>query len=157
MPRTQYEVRLTPDERTTLTRLTTSGVSPARTQTRARILLRADRASGQPRALDADIATALGCATRTVARVRLDWTVRGMATIHPRPRVRTTPHKLSEDQIARILAITVDTPPAGHEHWTLRLLTERVIELQIVPSICPETIRTTLKKTDCNPGKSAGS
>lgn len=157
MSRTQHVVSLTPDQRHHLQAFVGSGTAPARAYTRAHVLLLADRAGGGPRRYDAQIADALGCSARTVARTRADWGERGLDAVHHRPRVRNTPPKLDDEQASRLIALATSTPPAGHVRWTLRLLAARAVELEITETLCAETVRTTLKKTGSAPGSRSGS
>ena len=60
--------------------------------------------------------------------------------------------KLSDVQEAQVLVLAQSDPPAGRARWSLRLLADRLIELEVVESICPETVRQTLKKTTSSPG-----
>lgn len=155
MPATQHRVRLTPDQRQHLQDFVACGTAPARAQTRARILLLADRQRPGPCQYDRQIATVLGCSSRTVARIRADWTERGLAAIHHRPRVVNTPPKLDDEQVARLIALATSPPPDGHGRWTLRLLATRAVTLEITDHLCAETVRTTLKKTGFVPAPAA--
>ncbi len=157
MARTQHVVRLTPEQRSQLHTMVARGTVRARAATRAHILLQADRQHGGPRRYDAQIAGALSCSARTVARTRSDWSVRGMAAVEPRRRDRNTSPKLDDEQIARIIAIATSMPPPGHVRWTLRMLARRTVELAITDTLCAETVRTTLKKTGSAPGSRSGS
>jgi hypothetical protein len=153
MSRKQHFVRLTPAERAELQQLVRAGAAPARRQTRARILLKADTSVEGPHWTDAAIASALDCGTRTVARVRAEFATTGLAaTLQRQPRSRTTPRKLDAAAEARLVALACSAPPTGHLRWTLRLLSARLVELGIVGSIAPETVRQTLKKTSSSPG-----
>lgn len=147
MPRRQYRVQLTPEQRTEVRDLLRKGAVPALTQTHARILLHAEAGW-----TDVRIAEAVGCAPRTVARVRADWDARGLDCLWRRRRVRNTPPKLTDAQVLQVLAVTCTEPPAGHCAWTLRLLAKRVVELEIVEAIAPETVRKALKKGGARPG-----
>lgn len=140
-------IALTPDQRTALLALTQTGTTPARAQTRARILLKADQGAAGPGWTDARIAEALETSARTVARLRRAWTVDGMGAIgRKRPRVRT-PRKLDGAGEAHLVALACSPAPAGRTRWTLQLLAAKLVELEIVDGIAPNTVRTTLKKT----------
>jgi hypothetical protein len=153
MPRKQHVVRLTPAERADLRARLAAGITPARTQTHARILLKCDAASGGPRWSDAHIAEAVEVSARTVARVRARFATAGLAAAlerkHPE---RVYRRKLESAQEARLVAIACTAPPAGQARWSLRLLANRLVELEIVDGISPETVRATLKKTPSSRG-----
>lgn len=152
MPRRQHHVTLTAEERAALQGRLRRGAVPALTQTRARILLHADRSQPGRRRTDAQIADAVGCSVRTVARARAAWTDRGMQCLARRPSANPPQPKLDSAQEARLVALTTGEPPAGHARWTLRLLTTRALELAIADSLSRETVRRTLKKTTANRG-----
>jgi transposase len=149
----KYHVRLSADERTLLTDLITAGTAAARTQTHARILLKADAGPDGPAWIDADIATALEVGVRTIERVRERWVLDGLeAALHPRPVTTPRRRKLDGEQEAHLIALACSTPPAGRKRWSLRLLADRLVELEVVDGIAPETVRTMLKKTSSSPG-----
>lgn len=141
-------VCLTEAERTVLTDLIAGGVAPARTQTHARILLKADQSPAGPAWTDAAIATALEVGERTVARVRARWADHGLDdALHRRPPRREYRRKLDGAQEAHLVALACAAPPAGKERWAVRVLAAKLVEAGIVESIGRETVRTTLKKT----------
>lgn len=137
-----YEVVLTDAERTPLVAFTTKGMAAARELRRARILLLA--AEGRP---DAAVADAVGCCVPTVARVRRRCAEAGVeAALVDRPRPGATP-LLDGKGEAFLVALACTDPPVGEECWTMQLLAERLVALDIVASISDETVRRTLKKT----------
>jgi hypothetical protein len=144
---------LTPVERTDLLARTQTGAAPARVQTRARILLKADQSPAGPGWTNARIAEALETSPRTVARMRRAWVCDGGLAAIPRkrPRVRT-PRKLDGAGKANLVALACSPAPDGRARWTLQLLAAKLVELEIVDGIAPNTVRTTLKKTASNPG-----
>lgn len=149
----QHVVRLTPDERAELKGLIAAGTAPARTQTHARILLKADRAGGGRPWTDAQIAEALEISRRTVARVRAAYCAGGLPRAVPRqPPRRVYARRLDGAAEAQLIALACAPPPAGYARWSLRLLADRLVELAIVDHIAPETVRTTLKKTRSSRG-----
>lgn len=152
MPK-RYRIHLSADHRRVLLALTQAGAAPARAQTRARILLKADQGPAGPGWTDAQIADALETSVRTVSRVRQAWVgVGGMAAIQrKRPAIRT-PRKLDGAGEARLRLLACSPPPEGHARWTLQLLATKLVELQVVEGIAPNTVRTTLKKTISNRG-----
>jgi hypothetical protein len=151
--RKQHVVRLSADERAVLDQLIRAGVAPARRLTRARILLKADAGRTGPRWTDAQIAEAVEASPRTVARVRADFCAHGLEPALPRQRpARVYVRKLDGADEAHLVALACSAPPAGHARWSLRLLTTRLVELEIVAGISPETVRQTLKKTSSSRG-----
>jgi hypothetical protein len=149
MSRQQHVIRLTPAERAELRALLAAGTIPARTQTHARILLKGDAATSGPRWSDARIAQAVEVSARTVARFARG----GLAAALGRKRPdRVYRRKLDSAQEARLIAVACTEPPAGQARWSLRLLANRLVELEIVDGISPETVRATLKKTPSSRG-----
>lgn len=152
----KHLVVLTAAERTRLTGLLRRGTSSALTQRRARILLAVDVAGDRPAQTDAVVAVATEVAPRTVARVRADFAQHGLErALTGRRPVFPARRKLSDLQEAQVLVLAQSDPPAGQTRWTLRLLSHRVVELEIVEAISHETVRATLKKTIFNHGVSS--
>lgn len=149
----KYIVRLSADERTLLTDLISAGKAAARAQTHARILLKADQGPDGPAWIDAEIVTAFDVGERTVERVREAWVTQGLeAALYPRPARAHRPRRLDGEQEAHLVALACSAPPTGQRRWTLRLLANRLVDLEIVDGIAPETVRQTLKKTNSSPG-----
>lgn len=149
----QHRVWLSPAERTEVGGLIRRDGASALTQRRARILLHADAGITGPRWTDTEIGAAVGVEPRTVARVRAQYAREGLAaTLARRPRGDRRPRKLDGAAEARLVALACTDPPAGHARWTLRLLAERLIELEVVDGIAPETVRQALKKTNSSRG-----
>jgi transposase len=145
-----YRVQLTPEERADLTSLTRRGEANARVIARARALLLADRGVRDP-----DIATATGLSARTVQRTRrraVEESVHDALFDRPRPGA---PPLLDGLQEAYLVGLTCSDPPEGHACWTMRLLADRLVELEVVDSISAETVRRTLKKTSSSRGRSS--
>lgn len=150
MPKKKYIVNLTPEERRELEQLISSGTERARKLTRARILLKADEGW-----TDRAISEALDVGTATVERIRkrfVEWG--GIVAIERRKPRRQYERKLDGDAEARLIALACSAPPEGREHWTLRLLAEKLVTLEEVDieSVSYETVRTVLKKTKSSPG-----
>jgi Homeodomain-like domain len=113
---------------------------------RARVLLKAD-ADG-PCWSDAEIARAFDCRTKTVENIRERFVTEGFEiALDGKPKSRVRGKVLSGDQEARIIALRLGPPPKGFANWTLRLLAEQAVALEIVESVSHETLRGTLKKT----------
>lgn len=142
----KYVVRLTDEERQMLQHLV-AGPRVARTKAlRARILLKAD-ADG-PHWPDMQIAEAFAVGMSTVHRLRQRCVEAGLdAALSRQAPVRTKPRKLDGAQEARLVALACSQAPEGRASWTLRLLADKLVALEIVESIGRETVRQTLKKT----------
>jgi transposase len=150
-------VSVTPSEREFLGEVIRRNGASAHEQRRARILLHADISQNGPRLTDVEIAAAVHVEPRTVARVRSQFGREGFAaSLRRRPRQDRRPRKLDGDRETRLIVLACSDPPAGYTRWTIRLLAQRLVDLEIVPSISPETVRTTLKKTGCVPGVPSG-
>jgi len=143
----KYIVRLTDAERETLTAVATKFKGASQKVRRAQILLKAD-ADG-PGWTDAKIADAYGCRTKTVENIRERFVTDGFElTLNGKPRPKPPSQKLLDgEQEAKIIAMRLGSPPLGFANWTLRLLAEEAVALEIVESISYETVRRTLKKT----------
>lgn len=145
--RKRYIVRLTAKERETLYSVVKKLKGSSQKVRRAQMLLKAD-AEG-PHWTDRQIAEAFSCRTKTVENVRQKFVTEGFDASLNRKRRDTPPRAklLDGQQEARIIALRLGTPPKGYANWSLRLLAEKVIELEMVESISYETVRRTLKKT----------
>ena len=112
-----------------------------------------DGADGGPACSDDAIADACAVSRPTVERVRRAFVTTGLDAALHRKRPDGPPRrKLDGAQEAHLIAITCSPPPQGAERWTLILLADKLVELKIVDTITPETVRTTLKKTNSSPG-----
>jgi len=147
----KYIVRLTPDEQAQLFQLTRRGKVAARVLLHARILLKADSSAEAPAWSDEAISEALEVHATTVARVRQRFVEEGLeAALRPRPTPRHYERKLDGVAEAHLIALACGPAPAGRAQWTLRLLADKLVELEHVPSVSYETVRRTLKKTSCS-------
>jgi transposase len=153
MPLKKYLVTLTPEERDWLTGLVSAGKRSALTITRARILLKADQADGGPAWEDAAIAEALDCSARTVERVRQRFVERGPEqALGRKPQDRPSrERKFDGAAEARLIALACSSPPEGRACWTMKLLADRLVELEVFDSVSDETVRRVLKKTNLSP------
>ncbi|SRR6266481_2518987 len=154
MPRNfRFIVRLTSTERQGLIDLVTTGKRAATTMTRARILLKSDVGPEGAGWDDEQIAAAFDTSLSTIHRVRQAFVEEGLeeALYRKKPTGRQY-RKLDGDQEARLIAVACSKAPEGRSRWTLRLLADKLVELQVVESIGPECVRTTLKKTTSSPG-----
>jgi putative transposase len=156
MSRKQHLVNLSSEERNTVEKIARSHRASVREKTRARILLLADvshsRAQGASRT-DTEIVEQVGCSPLTVYNVRRRAVERGaLESIQRGEQKQRKARKLDGRQEAELVALTCSTPPEGCSRWSLVLLRERMIELEIVEHIGLETIRSTLKKTRSSRG-----
>jgi transposase-like protein len=143
-----YRVVLSEAERAELRGLVGSGTAPARMLTRARILLKANHGEGGPGWSDAAIAAALDVNPSTVLRVRRQFACAGLAATLERKRPdRVYERALDGEREARLIAIACSETPEGIDRWSLRLLADELVRLQVVSTISHETVRQTLKKT----------
>ncbi len=144
----KHQVVLTSTERQQLQRLLRRSSTTAIQQRRARILLAADVGGNRPVQSDLAVATATCVDPRTVARVRAEFVRYGLErTLNGQKPVFPARRKLSDVQEAHVLVLAQSDPPDGYARWSLRLLGKRLVELQVVEAISPETVRATLKKT----------
>ena len=149
---TKYRVTLAASERRQLGQLLAAGTAPARTLTHARILLKADGAAGGPGWSDAQIGQALDVSPSTMLRVRRAYCTGGLeATLYRKPPDRVYRRKLDGRREAHLVALACSSPPDGHARWTLRLLTDRLVELE-GETVSDETVRRVLKKTSSSRG-----
>ena len=145
MPK-KYIVRLTDAERETLKLVVGKFKGTSQKVRRAQVLLKAD-ADG-PGWTDAKIADAFGCRTKTVENIRERFVTEGFeVTLDGQPRLKPPrPKLLDGEQEAQVIAMRLGSPPPGFSNWTLRLLADQVVALEITESISYETVRRTLKK-----------
>lgn len=143
-----YRVTLTQPERQELQEMISRGKDNARKLAHARILLQADESARGPRRTDQQIAEALETTTRTIERVRQRFVEESLeSALLPQPSKRIYTRKLDGKQEAKLIAVACSKPPAGKKRWTLRLLAEQMVELEVVDELSHETVRQTLKKT----------
>lgn len=136
-----YVVDLSQEEKAKLQSLTKKGKTSARKLNRAHVLLLANEG-----ATDKQIAKALGVGTSTVERIRKRFVEGGLEeALSERPRPGGQP-KLDGKQEAYLLALASSDPPEGKKRWTMQLLADRLVELEVAESISDETVRRTLKR-----------
>ncbi len=150
----KYRVTLTPEERQSLRELIAEGQAAARKLAHARVLLKADAADGGPAWTDARIAQALEVGVATIERIRQRCVEQGLeAALGRKPQDRPSrPCVLDGRAEARLIALACSAPPAGRREWTMQLLADKLVELQIVDAVCDETVRRALKKMRSSPG-----
>jgi len=149
----KYIVKLTETERSELKELLTSGEASARQIRRAYILLKSDSSAGGPSWKYQAICDAYQVSSLTVYNVRKNYTEGGLnrAILRKKPE-RVYERRLDGEGEAHLIALACSEPPDGYESWSLRLLQDRLIRLEIVENISHETIRQTLKKTSSSLG-----
>jgi transposase len=140
-------IKLNEQERQELDQQIRAGVRSARELTRARILLLSDQgqSSGQ-------VAQACLCTSGTVTNVKKRYLAGGLeAAVHDKPRPGAPP-KITGEVEAHLVALTCSDPPEGYGQWTLRLLADQLVELELVESVSHTAIGKVLKKTNSSPG-----
>ncbi len=143
----KYIVRLSEEERSICLAAVKKLKGSSQKARRAQILLKADaEGPGWP---DAKIAEAFNCRVQTIEAVRKRLVLEGfeLALEGKKRESPPTPPKLDGEAEAKLIAMRLGKPPAGYGHWTLQLLADELVALEVVDSISPETVRKTLKKT----------
>jgi transposase len=153
MPAKKYRVTLTKEEQLELGELVSQGKSAARKITRGRILLLADENNPETRLKDAEIVKALQVSARTVERTRQNCVEKGIeAALNHKQPYRRKPKSLDGQAEAHLVATACSPAPEGRERWTLQLLADKLVELEVVDSVSTETVRRTLKKMNLSLG-----
>ena len=149
----KYVVELTAAERQQLEELVSKGKALARKIQHARILLKSDQGERGPGWTDERIAEACGVTVCTVERIRQRLVQHGLEDALIRRRSQQAPRrKLDGAAEARLIALACTPAPAGRRRWTIRLLADKMVELEIVGSLGRETVRQTLKKMSLSRG-----
>lgn len=148
-PNKRYVVELELEERARLERMVSVGKRAAAMLMHARVLLQTDQSAAGRGWTDARIAEGLGVTTRTVENIRRRFVEQGLqAALERKKQCRPSRERLLDGaQEAKLVAICCSKAPDGRQRWTLQLLADRLVELNIVDSISYETVRRTLKKT----------
>jgi Homeodomain-like domain len=145
----KYPVILSDTQRDDLKRLIASGTAPARKLTHARILLKADEGAEGAGWVDEKVAEAVETSQPTVARIRRQYFEEGLdAALNRRPPSREYHRKLDGEAEAHLVALACSEPPKGQARWSLRLLADKMVELEVVDDLSYQTVRRTLKKTN---------
>ncbi len=148
-----YRVLLDDGQRARLRTLVGSGTAPARQLTRARILLKADHGAGGPGWSDQAIAGALEVHPGTVQRIRRQFVADGLdATLARKRPDRVYARRLDGRQEAHLVALACAETPAGQARWSLRLLADELVRLEVVETVSYDTVRRTRKKTSSSRG-----
>ena len=150
MAQEKFAVQLSAEDRAQLEGLIRRGQHSARVINRARILLKTDVGWSA-----SQVAAALDTSPRTVFRTKRRYAEEGLdGVLHDRPQANRY-RKLDDRGEAHLIALACSDAPEGHDHWTLRLLADQVVELGLVESLSYETVRLRLKKTPSSPGASS--
>lgn len=151
MPK-KYRVELTPEQRRQLERTIKVGKAAARTVLHAHILLLVDEGAGGVSRTDETVVAALGTSLSTVSRTRRRFAEGGLAATGRKPRKPQAPLKMDGAREAHLIALACMAPPEGQARWTLRLLADRFVELEVGVPISHETVRQVLKRGRCSLG-----
>jgi hypothetical protein len=147
----RYTVDLTDTERATLREILSKNKAKRSTIINAYILLKADRPCGWT---NEDMASAYEVSTKKVEQLKKRFVEEGFeAALYRKPVTNVHRRKITGDEEAHLIALYCRQAPEGHERWTLRMLADKMVELELVDSVSYETIRRTLKKMHLNPGK----
>jgi len=145
----KYVLKLTLAERAELELIVKKAKTAAWKVQRAQALLKCDQSAEGPGWIDEDIAAAYGCTTRSLESWRKQAVEQGpLSLLERKPRLTPpNPAKFDGEKEARLTALACSKPPQGFARWTLRLLAEHLVELEIVDSVSHETVRRAMKKT----------
>lgn len=158
MPKVKYRLSLTSEEREELEAIVSKGKHRSQKLLNALILLNCDEKSPRPRALrEQDIADVLKVSAMKLHRVKKRFVEEGLEIALNGHKGRRTYEKKADGEFeAHLVALSCSKPPPGHVRWSLRLLADKVVELQYVDSVSYETIRRVLKKTNLSLGSGTG-
>jgi transposase len=147
------KIQLTPEERTTLEKFSTTGVRSVRLARRAKIILALDAADGRKACKQEEIAQYLDVSRQTINNVRQDFLEAENVAVFLQRKKRATPPvepKVTGELEARIIALACSKAPPGYAKWTLRLLANKCVELQYADSLSHTTVSRLLKKRNFN-------
>lgn len=143
----RYVVKLTAEERRELDELVKRGRVAAHRRRRAEVLLLVDEGEHGPKLLDREAAERAGFSRRTVEQIRERCVTGGLTrALERKTRSRERTRRLDGEGEARLISLACSDAPEGHARWTLQLLADQLVELQIVESITAECVRQVLKK-----------
>ena len=148
---TKYHIQLSNEDRQELEALIRAGKAPARTQTRARILFLSDENQTKPRKTK-EIASVLLCSLPTITNIRRKFVEGGLqSALYDRPRPGQAP-KITGEIEAQLIALACSQPPEGKARWTLQMLADKLVELELVESISDVAVMKRLKKMNLSLG-----
>jgi transposase len=143
----KYKVTLTREEREELECIINKGRHTSRKFRNAYVLLNCDEGKYSEKATNSEISKILKVGMRTIDRIKKRFVEEGFdAVLERKPTSREYEKKADGDFDARLVALSCSEPPEGFSRWSLRLLADKMVELEIVDSISHETVRTVLKK-----------
>jgi transposase len=153
MPKKKYIVSLTPSERKFLEQLTKKGKTAAYKMNHARILLKADINQKEGESTDRQISESLDIGHATVERIRQRFVEEGIeSALNRREQKNRRRLIIDGEKEAYLIALACSQTPTGKSNWTLKMLADKMVELNYVQQVSTETIRQTLKKTNLNLG-----
>ena len=148
-------VTLADEQRQQLTALIRKGTAPARVQTRARVLLLADKSQTEPKTHE-QISNALRISRPTISKICRNFVLTGQeSALYEKPRPGKAP-KITGDVEARLVLLACSAPPLGRAKWTMQLLADKLVELKVVDSISDSAVCDRLKKTRSSHGNWSG-
>ena len=158
-PPTKHKVTLTDEQHADLRRITRQTSVGVATKRWATILLLANDAHPDGRQTDEQIADHVGLSIRHLQRVRKRFATHGLdaSLVRATRSDAGVPKVLDGPAEAHLVTLCCSSPPEGRDHWTLQLLCDELVRLQVVTHVCPETVRACLKKMNCDPGRPSGS
>lgn len=150
----KYVVELTEADRIALNKILSNGNESAKRHRIAWVLLKTDASSRRKHQTDDVIAFEAGISSRTVHVLRKKYVTGGLEKVFEKKFTpRLSRRKFKGEEEAKLIALCCSEAPEGHASWSLRLLADKAVELQIVEEVSHSTIRETLKKTNLNPGR----
>ena len=155
----KYEVHLSHEQRDELSAFARAQNTTTLQSRRARVLLLSDQGHAEGRRADWEIGEIVGLSEKQVKRVRQKFVRDGVGPTLQRQRRSDagTRKKLDGAGEAQLMTLCCSTPPAGRERWTLQLLVDELVRLEVVADVCRETVRQCLKKTALSPGEANAS
>ena len=151
----RYRIHLTSDEVEELNAIISKGPQSTQTFRNAYILLNCDEGPCSDKVTNEEISRVLKVGMRTIDRVKKKFVEQGLqACLKRQPTSRVYQSKVDGDTEAKLVSLCCSEPPSGYSKWSLRLLADKMVELEYVDEISYETVRRVLKKTNLNPGKS---
>lgn len=158
-PNVKLEVELDKGQRAELEILVRKGTASARQVRQARVLLLADEDRREGHRPDWYIAEQVGISLRQICRIRQQFVREGLSPTLTRKQRSDAgiPKTLDGHAEAQLVTLCCSSPPDGRQRWTLQLLTDELCRLQVVATVCRETVRQTLKKIASSPGRRSGS
>ena len=153
----RYTVKLTKAEVEELKTIINKGFHTSQTFRTAYILINCDEGKYSEKVINEEISKVLRVGMRTIDRVKKKFIEEGFeASLERRPTTRVYERKTDGDVEAKLITLCCSEPPKGFAKWSLRLLADKMVELKYVESITHVTVRSILKKTNLNLGKSKG-